>query len=69
MRDIVKRPDEFIKNPSIYDPEVVDWVYGAYARQSAKRRAELHRFEIGEETLVATDILRFLHSAWAKLRR
>jgi hypothetical protein len=51
LLNIVKRPDEFIKNPSIYDPEVVDWVYGAYARQSAKRRAELYRFEIGEGTL------------------
>jgi NAD(P)H-hydrate epimerase len=25
--------------------------------------------ELGEETLVATDILRFLHSAWEKLRQ
>jgi NAD(P)H-hydrate epimerase len=25
--------------------------------------------ELGEETMVATDILRFLHSAWAKLRQ
>jgi hypothetical protein len=51
LRHIVRKPDEFIKDVSIYDPEVVEWVYGAHARQSPEHKREVLLFEIGRGSL------------------
>jgi hypothetical protein len=50
VRDIAKRPTEFLSDVGRYDPEAVALVYDAFTRGSPENRLILSQFEAGEDT-------------------
>lgn len=69
LRYIARKPDEFINDPGAYDPEVVDWVYGAYASRSRDRLSELLRFESGEGVLSSEAVVAAAAAAIKEIER